>query len=368
MHDATVEALTGPGRAALHAVLLSGPDSASIIDQAFRGRGVSPHGTVIDADGEVIDDVILIAWPGEEHRFLLTLHGSPLIRDQIIERLIQLGATPALSTARLWSSAAKKCCSRVRDEAFVALPHAISEQACAFLLQQASEDGFAGWLERSRQGQVVRHEVEELLARADLGIGMLEAARVVLAGQPNAGKSTLFNVLLGQERVLTSPQPGTTRDLITARACFSGFPIELVDGAGLRSAAAEVEQEGVRRMQAAMEAADLVVYLVPPGADAPVDGLNRTRTLVIHSRRDEDPGSEIEGPGISSVTGEGLPQLQDRILRELYGDDRVLAQRACPFLPGHKDLLMELESALDAGEDPAGILHQYGASELGGCR
>ncbi|MGE4602006.1 MAG: GTPase [Planctomycetota bacterium] len=371
MPDITVEALTGPGRAALHAVLLCGKGSASIIDQAFCGRGLSPHGTIIDADGDVIDDAILIEWPGEAERFVLTLHGSPFIRDRVIERLMQLGASAAPSTARLWPARGQKCCNKVREEALLALPTALSHQACAFLLEQASERGFSGWLARSVEQGVVRQELDELLRLSDVGIGMLVAARVVLAGEPNAGKSTLFNVLTGHQRVITSHQPGTTRDLIEEEMCLLGFPIQLVDGAGLRSAVGEVEREGVRRMEAAMEAADLVVYLVPPGAVEPVAGMKGTprgRTLVIHSRRDEDPGGEIAGLGISSVTAEGLPQLQERILQEIYGDDRNLTGRACPFLPGHRDLLMELRSALDADQDPVDILRHYPTSEMGAHR
>ena len=371
MSDATVETLTGAGRAAIHAVLLSGVDSPSILDQAFRGTGLSPHGTVIGAEGEIIDDVIVIEWPGAEPRFLFTLHGSPLIRDRIIERFTELGASRASSCAHLWSQDGAGQRLKIRDEALQALPHAVSKEACAFLLEQSSELGFSGWFERAASKGVHRDELDQLLRWAPIGIGMLQPARIVLAGPPNAGKSTLFNVLYGEERVLTSQQPGTTRDLIEGEVCWCGFPIQLVDGAGLRSAAAEVEQEGVRRMQRAMEEADLVVYLIPPGGSVALPGHHGTapeRTLVIHSRRDEDPEGVVEGLAVSSVTGEGIVALQQQILHQLYGSDRNLSGRACPFLPAHQEMLVHIGSTLDAKGDLGALLRQYGTSEMGGPR
>ncbi len=371
MSEITVSVLTGPGRAAIHTILLSGHGSRSIVDQVFRGQGLSPHGNVVDSQGEVIDDVILLDWPGEIPRYLFTLHGSPLIRDRVFERLVEQGASVVENPLSLWSPTESSWRRKIREEALRALPQAASSQVCAFLLEQASAVGFSGWFEKACTDGVVRSEVEELLQRFRLGIGMLQAPRVVLAGEPNAGKSTLFNTLLGQERVLTAAEAGTTRDLIAGEVCFTGFPVELVDGAGLRDAPGEIEQEGVRRMKAAMDQADLVVYLVPPGGRVPLAGQNGTpleRTLVIHSRRDEADSGSVVDLGISAISGEGLPALQEAILEGLYGHDRNPGGKVCPFLPQHKDLLEAIRSTLDAGEDPRQLLREYGAREMGDAR
>lgn len=371
MSGATVAALTGSGRAAIHSVLIRGDDSPSIVNQLFRGEGQSPHGIVVGDNEEILDDAILIEWPGNRPGYLLSLHGSPLIRDRVIERCLDLGASRCGSTVDLWSSPGSGVHPIIKNEALHRLPQASSKEACAFLLEQSSQLGFAGWVEKAARAAPEAADVDQLLHRASVGISMLEAPTVVLAGAPNAGKSTLFNVLYGQQMVLTSEQPGTTRDLLEAEVCIDGFPIQVIDGAGLRNAAAEVEREGIRRMQEAMARADLVVYLVAPGDREPGKGQFGTpeeRTLVVHSRRDETGDGMVGGLGISSVTGEGIAELQRSILQQLHGEDRDLGALPCPFLPRHIDLLVDIRSALDAGEDPAQLIGQYGTSQMGGAR
>lgn len=370
MSDASVVSLTGPGRAAIHVVLLHGPDSPSILDQVFRGQGISPHGVVFGAEDEVIDDAILLEWPGSEPRYLLTLHGSPFIRDRVIARFVDLGAKHVDSVDGLWALDDDGFRNVIRSEALQFLSNTISNEASRFLLEQASGDGFSGWFEQSLSHPIDLDELDQMLLRAPVGIGMLKAARVVLAGPPNAGKSTLFNLLYGSQRVLTSEQPGTTRDLIEGEVCFGGFPVQLVDGAGLRDSSEEIEREGIRRMKKAMEQADLVVYLVPPGQLELHPGQHGTpvdRTLVVHSRRDEDQATEAVGRfAISSITGEGIDALQEGILEQLYGRDRDLAGLRCPFFPAHVDLLVDIRSVVNSGGDPAPVIRQYGASQLGG--
>jgi len=115
-------------------------------------------------------------------------------------------------------------------------------------------------LEALLQGANVK--MEALLASYRLGRALTEGIRVVIAGRPNAGKSTLMNALLGYERVIVSPIPGTTRDEIEATVTFRGIPFQFVDTAGLRSTEDVIEAEGVRRSLHSLSTADLVLYLV----------------------------------------------------------------------------------------------------------
>ena len=133
---------------------------------------------------------------------------------------------------------------------------------------------------------------------------------VVLAGRPNAGKSSLFNALLGDERAIVTAIPGTTRDLIEARFDLEGMPLTLIDTAGLRDCDDEVERIGVDRATRAQEAADILLWLGDPG-DAPA----HPHRLVLFARADARAGEERAwgSIAISARTGEGLETLRQEI-------------------------------------------------------
>jgi tRNA modification GTPase len=111
---------------------------------------------------------------------------------------------------------------------------------------------------------------------------LTDGLQVVLAGPPNSGKSSLLNALVGSERAIVTPLAGTTRDLIEVRLDLDGMPLTLVDTAGLRSSDDEIERIGIARAEAAVAAADLVLWLGDPAAAPP-----RTKQILIHSRADE---------------------------------------------------------------------------------
>lgn len=144
--------------------------------------------------------------------------------------------------------------------------------------------------------------------RAEL---LQDGLKVVLAGPPNAGKSSLFNALVGSEKAIVTPIPGTTRDLIEARVDLDGIPLTFVDTAGLRGSADEVEQIGVARAEEAQRGADILLWLGIP-EDAPDHG----SVIKVASRSDEDPGRAIGGAiATSVVTGEGLDAVRQAIIR-----------------------------------------------------
>ena len=157
-----------------------------------------------------------------------------------------------------------------------------------------------------------------------------DGAKVVLAGPANAGKSSLFNHLVKEERAIVSPVAGTTRDYIEAWIDLSGLPVHLYDTAGLRESGDEVEGEGMRRSRALMEDADLVVYLTDPdNPDVPAD-LDTDRTLVVFSKSDIE--HRATSLSFSSVTGEGIGELVNAIRQRigsvlLPGDDMVIDSR-----------------------------------------
>lgn len=137
-----------------------------------------------------------------------------------------------------------------------------------------------------------------------------DGVRVVVAGPPNAGKSSLLNAIAGEERAIVTPVPGTTRDHIEVPLSLGGVPILLTDTAGLRESGDEVEAVGVARASKLAEAADVLLWLGEPD-DAPV----HTRLIRVHAKSDL-PGREVapgESVALSSVTGEGIAELLHRI-------------------------------------------------------
>lgn len=168
-----------------------------------------------------------------------------------------------------------------------------------------------------------------------------ERPRVVLAGPPNAGKSALFNALLGRARAIVSPVPGTTRDYVEADAQLDGCEVVLVDTAGLRGATDDaIEHEGIGRSQEQIAGAELVVWLEP--ADADVEGpAAPAPALCVESKRDLGT-RRAAWPGVSAETGAGLEALRSAIAGRLRGADEA------PWigLARHRDRAAEASSAL----------------------
>lgn len=144
-----------------------------------------------------------------------------------------------------------------------------------------------------------------------------EGALVVIAGAPNAGKSSLLNALVGEERAIVSATPGTTRDSIETWIDLDGWPVRLVDTAGIRKTEDAIEGEGVKRAEALMEKADVVVFLDP---NSTLIDPNSTLSdpILIASKSDLLPPGTVTGRlRVSAKTGEGLEELKRAIVRRL---------------------------------------------------
>jgi len=166
---------------------------------------------------------------------------------------------------------------------------------------------------------VVRNSVANLLATAPEGERLREGALLVIAGPPNAGKSSLFNALLGRERAIVTEIPGTTRDAIEAHAVIEGFPFRLIDTAGLRESSDVVERLGIEVSRKYLEAADLVMYCTE--RDVPQEFLSTVRAplVVVHTKADVTKRAD----GVSVVTGQGQAELRRRLAEVAFG--RLLA-------------------------------------------
>jgi tRNA modification GTPase len=188
-------------------------------------------------------------------------------------------------------------------------------------------------------------EMEEMLARPSAE-RLRDGVRVTIAGPPNAGKSSLLNALVQREAAITSAVPGTTRDLVEAPVAIAGIPLLLTDTAGLRDSHDVIETIGVARARAAMDGADVIVWLGAP-AEAPPGAVR------VHPKADLAPPPPDVDIAVSAVTGEGLSELALLLVsraREMLPREGELALNA-----RHRVLLAECRLALSeaaSAQDP----------------
>jgi tRNA modification GTPase len=166
---------------------------------------------------------------------------------------------------------------------------------------------------------VVRDRLADLLRTAPEGERLREGALLVIAGRPNAGKSSLFNALLGAERAIVTEIPGTTRDAIEAHAVIEGFPFRLVDTAGLRESDERIERLGIEVSKKYLAGADLVLFCEERTDPVHEEFLGHVTAPVVRVHTKADLG----GAGVSVITGEGLPELRRRLAEVAFG--RLLA-------------------------------------------
>ncbi|KQR08801.1 tRNA uridine-5-carboxymethylaminomethyl(34) synthesis GTPase MnmE [Deinococcus sp. Leaf326] len=364
LQDTIAAIATAPGSAGVGIVRVSGPAALEIADGAFRGRrtpsrtqgGRFLFGQLVAEGGEVLDEGLCLvfrgprSYTGEDVAELQT-HGSPAVLARVLARVLELGARPARPgefTLRAYLSGRLDL---AQAEAVLHLVNAGGEAARrqgALGLSGALGARIAGvaadvtrtlaaiqaMLDYPEEG-VPDEDRAEPLARAQAGLRALldtaragqaatRGARLALIGRPNVGKSSLLNALLGYERSIVTPVPGTTRDYLEAGVELAGVPVTLVDTAGLRETADPIEAAGVRQAAALAQQADLVLVLEDghaPREPLPEGAPQGAR--VIRLRTKADLGSSWSDPetiAVSAVTGEGLPEVREAVRAALIGD------------------------------------------------
>ncbi|WP_449410501.1 tRNA uridine-5-carboxymethylaminomethyl(34) synthesis GTPase MnmE [Methylobacterium komagatae] len=343
---------SGFGRAAVAVLRVSGPEAGAVL-AALAGspppaRRLSLRTLRDPADGTVLDRALVAFFPGPEtysgeDMAELHLHGGLAVRARVLAALSrQPGCRPAgpgeftrraVLNGRMDLAEAEGVADLIdaetegqRRQALRQLEGALSRQVAAW--RDEAIDLLAGAeaaLDFSDEGDVdedgldaaligrattLRDAIAAALADGRRGERLRDGFWVVLAGEPNAGKSTLLNALARREAAIVSEIPGTTRDAIEVRLDLEGLPVVLVDTAGLRDTDEAVEAEGIRRSRACIAEADLVLALVPPGGVAP--DLGAAPNLLVHTKADLS-SEPSEGLAVSARTGEGLPALLDAL-------------------------------------------------------
>jgi tRNA modification GTPase len=314
--------LTPPGRGALAVLHVTGVGARTLVASLLaRDLSERPRPGALSFRGEILDEVVARLAPGftGEETVEITSHGSPAVVERILRALEENGARRADAAELLERGVETGHLDRLRAEAWSLLPRAVTELAARVLHDQAE-----GALSRAVAALSGPAGAERLLATAPLGIALASPPRVVLAGAPNVGKSTLFNALLEKDRVIVSPEPGTTRDPVRETVAIDQVPIELVDTAGVEAPRDLLEQLSIDRTRKALAEADLVLFLFNAEAGASgqelrfLESLAPRRVLLLVNK--VDAGSKkplLEAFPISARTGLGLDEVRQRLLRSL---------------------------------------------------
>lgn len=356
--DTIAAVATAPGRGGVAVVRVSGPD-AWLVAEAVTGRKIAEEdaGRFFRARFGAVDDGLMLVFKAPrsytgEDAVEFQGHGGMVAPRRVLEACFAAGARlarrgefteRAFLNGRLDLSAAEAVIDlvdartdRAADDALARLAGALTrpyEQLYADLIDLSSRlehalDFDEGELPESFHGQITvdmaadKGKIDSLISTAREGRLLREGALVVLAGAPNAGKSSLMNALLGEDRAIVSNAAGTTRDSIEESLIVDGWAIRLTDTAGLRTTTDAIEAEGVVRSEALIARADLVLAL-----DCDIPGMDASKILHLHAKCDlplsgdgalavslKDGESSL---AVSSVTGEGLEELKRVIASRL---------------------------------------------------
>ena len=323
------------------------------LDSARGGRPVAGR-----ADGTVAfgswggvggEEVVVVRHAAD--RVEVHCHGGLAAAAAIVASLVESGAHEIGWSA--WLAGSDRDAGTTAAEAREALPLAAGPKAARMLCRQLA-GALDTEIERIEQfvtageTDAARIAVDRLLRASRVGLRLTRPWRVVVAGEVNAGKSSLVNALAGHARSIVSPVPGTTRDLVETRIALDGWEVDLVDTAGIREQpAGAVEAAGIARATAATAAADLVLRVVPADA-APACPAAGPGELVVLSKGDLAPVARPDDAGAirtSAVSGAGIDELARRIVAALVPEEMVepdLLTGAVPFTPRQLEVVRGL--------------------------
>jgi tRNA modification GTPase len=410
--DTICAVATPAGRGGIGVIRVSGPQSAVL---CARIAGLTPlprsvqYASFHNPEGELVDTGLSLffraphSFTGEDVWELQT-HGSPVVLDQLLSTLTQLGcrlARPGEFSERAFlndkldlaqaeaiadlidsrsAAAARNALRSLQGEFSRLIDNLVEEVTSLRVYVEAAidfpdedVDFLSGGEVRSRL-TALRERLAAVQSQARQGALLREGLRLVIAGEPNAGKSTLLNALAGMEAAIVTDIPGTTRDLLRQEITLGGVPIHIVDTAGLRESSDPVELEGIRRTRAAIAEADRVLLVVdvrtreslasnPVWRELRVDPAVASKLSVIFNKTDLagllpliQTEAGVPSIQISAKTGLGLDLLRQHIL-ECAGFDTL---EEGGFLARRRHLDALQRAALTLAEAETQLAHKAG--------
>lgn len=403
--DTICAAVTAPGQAGISVVRVSGSNSEDIVRQicSFLPSELESHRVYYGYlrapnEEQAVDEVLVTyfrsgrSFTGET-TFEISCHGSQVIVSEILSQLCAAGARMAERGEFTYRAFMHGRIDLVQAESILDLIQSRSKRSSQMALRQlqggfskvlrdllqdltwilanleanidfSSEDiEIASAKELSGRTEILLGKVRSLLHEQRKGRILKSGYQVALAGRPNAGKSSLLNALLAEERAIVTDIPGTTRDLVEGEISIDGFAVTLTDTAGLREATDAVEKIGVAKSLAKVNMVDRVFYVVdgetgwqPEDATYTAD-LPKDKLLVVWNKADLAPHSTVpdlyRSVSISARTGEGLEDLLGFIkesLKEEFLEDAPALNNARHF-EGLEKIRKSLEMSLELIEE-----------------
>lgn len=308
LNDTIVAVATPAGTSALAVVRVSGPASTELARDIFGGTPLprsARHADYRERNGALVDDVLYTFFKGPnsftgEDSLEISCHGNPFIAQKILEDLLARGgrmAEPGEFTKRAFLHGKMDL---GQAEAVIDLIHARSERALAAANQQlrgslsrkmgelieevlgilARIEAYIDFPEEDLPPEEKKHvsdslshvgqETNRLLATSHYGAMLRDGIKTVIVGEPNVGKSSILNRLVGSERAIVSPEPGTTRDFIEDRITVGGHWLRIVDTAGINPSPAPLEKLGIKKSLENADAADLLLVVLDATKQPPV--------------------------------------------------------------------------------------------------
>jgi len=360
---------TAPGRGAVGIVRVSGLGIASIV-QALCGRGLQPREATYlpfqDAEGKAIDSGLALFFPAPhsytgEDVLELQAHGGAVVMQLLLARCLEAGKELGIRIARAGefteraflndkldlaqaeavadlidasTEAAARSASRSLSGEFSQTIHVLRDALIHLrMLVEATLDfpeediDFLQQADASGQLQKLQGQLAAVMQRTTQGALLREGIKLVIAGQPNAGKSSLLNALAGAELAIVTPIAGTTRDVVQQTIQIEGVPVHVLDTAGLRDSTDEVEKIGIERAWQHIESADVILFLhdltrkddaLYAKQDTALRArLPASRTVIdVWNKADiKQLGSDPNCLALSAKTGAGLTELRQAILK-----------------------------------------------------
>ena len=405
--DTIAAIATPPGTGGVSIIRISGGEALAI---AARVSGITPAprratlAHICDARGDTLDQALLLYYPAPhsytgEDTLEIQGHGGIAVTQAVLAAVLDAGAPlaePGEYTRRAYlnnkidlaqaeaiadlinarSQAAVKAANRSLQGDFSRQIETLAADLLALRIYiEAALDFPEEEIDFLREGDIAARlqgwgeRLRTLLAQSTQGRLMNDGINLVIAGKPNAGKSSLLNALVGEERAIVTAQAGTTRDIVRETILIHGMPVNILDTAGLREASDLVEQEGIRRTRQALNQADLILLLrdgsalddrgdetLPPeSADTPL--------LLAYNKADQTPpavqAQHADGLWLSAKTGAGIDALRDAIACAVGRDSR----EESPYIARERHL-RALQQAEDHYQHALAQLHASQNGEL----
>ncbi len=406
-NDTIVAISSAMTNAGIGIVRISGSNAIQVANQIFKEKNLQEleshtvHYGHIVIDGQVIDEVMLLLLRGPrtyttEDTVEIDCHGGALVMTRIMEACIASGARPAepgeftkraFLNGRIDLSQAESVMDVISAENEFALQNSIRQLGGHLsekirdlrakilyeiaYIESALDDpehiSLDGYSEELLHKLIpIQDEINELINSSEDGSLLKEGINTAIVGRPNAGKSSLLNVLAGREKAIVTDIPGTTRDILEEKINLSGITLNIIDTAGIRDTDDLVEQIGVERAMKTMEEADFIIYVVDSSSPldendhAIIQKLRNRKAIVLLNKSDlksvitEDEMSQYVDSEIISVSAKeasGIDELREYIKSQFFSGELKLNQEVYITNARHKFALQKAGMSLHLVEE-----------------